>query len=127
VIAVIAAIAAIAVIETGVFVASLSQIDAVHVTAINITSGDDACGLNGRTLSAGLSSSPGATFQDTLTIPSFNSSTCTIHFVNAVTAGFRISGAQHMPLIIPAEGSQSLSFTITTPSSFDGVLTIDFE
>ncbi len=50
----IAAIAAIALIEAGVFIGSLSKIDAVQVTAIDMTSTDDVCGLNGHSLSAGL-------------------------------------------------------------------------
>jgi len=126
VVVVIGAVAAIAVITAGEVVHSLSQLGVVQVSAINITSRDNACGLNGRSLLAGFLSGPDASFSDTLNITSSNSSSCTIHSVAAVTAGFGLSDA-NVPLTIPGDGSQNLSFTITTPNSFDGVLILDVE
>lgn len=105
------------------YVASLPVVD---VTAINFTSSDEACGIGGHTF-PGFKAAASAAEEDTLTIPNLDFYSCTINAVGTFTTGFSISGA-NVPLSIPFEGSQSLSFTIQVPSSpYNGVLTIDVE
>jgi hypothetical protein len=102
------------------------QSTSVDVTAINITSSDNVCGVNGHTL-AGFTTGPSGTIQDTLVITGGLILSCTVNTVSATTSGFSISGA-NTPLTVPADGTESLSFTIHAPSgAFDGVLTIDLE
>lgn len=109
------------------FLYSAAQASSIDVTAINLTSSDNACGMNGHTFS-GYTTSGGGSVSDTLTIPNGNILlSCTINSVSSTTSGFSISGA-NVPLTIPAGGTESLSFTIHAPSgSFNGVLTIDIE
>jgi hypothetical protein len=98
----------------------------VTVTAINIVSSDNACGVNGKTVS-GYSAVGGESVQKTLVITNGPFFSCTINSVSATTSGFSISGA-NVPLSIPAGGSESLSFFIGSPNSdYSGVLTLDIE
>jgi hypothetical protein len=99
----------------------------VTVTAINIVSSSNPCGVNGHTFN-GYTTEAGGSEQDTLTINNgallFS---CTIDSVSATTSGFSISGA-NVPLTIPAGGAESLSFSIGAPSTeYTGVLTLDIE
>jgi len=99
----------------------------VVVTAINLVSSDNACGMNGNTF-AGFNTSLGGYEEDTLTVPNVGYyPNCTISSVHSRTSGFGISGA-NVPLTIPYEGIESLSFAIAAPGfPFTGVLTIDLE
>ena len=99
----------------------------INVTAINVTSSDNACGTNGQT-SLGFTTSSGGAEQYTVSITNSNLVfSCTIASVSATTSGFSLSGA-NLPLTIPAQGTESVSFTIHCPSgSYNGILTIDFE
>ncbi len=106
-------------------IALLGSSSAVDVTAINITSSDNACGVNGHTFS-GFTTSSGGAMQNTFTIPNKGILTCTINSVSSTTSGFSLSGA-NTPVSIPAQGTESVSFTIHCPNSYNGVLTIDFE
>ena len=109
-------------------VASLASTgSSIDVTAINITSSDNACHANGHTFS-GFTTGSGGSVQDTLSVPNSNLFlSCTINTVSATTSGFSISGA-NTPITIPAGGTESLSFTIHAPSgSYTGVLTLDIE
>jgi hypothetical protein len=101
--------------------------NSVNVTAVNFTSGDNACGTNGHT-GSGITLSSGGSAQDTLSITNGNwILSCTINSVSTTTSGFSLSGA-NTPLTIPAGGTESLSFTVTAPNhSYNGVLTIDLE
>lgn len=116
------------VVVASVFIAALVLVEtAVSITAINITSGDNACDQNGHSF-PGLNTLPAwGSAVDTLTI--HNSGYvqgCTISSVSSTTPGFSISGA-NTPLTIPYDGTESLSFTISAPFSYSGALTIDLE
>ncbi len=117
----------IVIIVIGVLAYVGSNANSVDVTAINITSSNNACGVSGHSFS-GFTTNPGGKIQDTIIIGNGNILlSCTINSVAATTSGFSISGA-NVPLSIPAGGTQSLSFTIIAPgSSYNGVLTIDIE
>src|SRR5208283_428172 len=87
-----------------------SQASAVKVTAINITSSDDACHSNGNSL-GGYTTNAGGSVSETIAITNTNIIlSCTINSVSATTSGFSISGT-NTPLTIPAGGTESLSFT----------------
>lgn len=108
--------------------ASLAAVgSSVDVTAINVTSSDNACGANGHSFS-GFTTGSGGTEQYTLSVTNGNILlSCTISTVAATSSGFSISGA-NTPVSIPAHGTQSVSFTIHAPSgSYTGVLTLDIE
>jgi hypothetical protein len=108
--------------------ASLGSVSAaVDVTAINVTSSDNACGVDGHSFS-GFTTNSGGAVQDTLTVRNTNTfQTCSIQSVSTTTSGFSLSGA-NTPISIPAGGTQSLSFTIHAPSgSYNGVVTVDIE
>jgi hypothetical protein len=94
------------------------------VTAINTTSSDDACGMNGQTFSG--FTSTGGRHQETITVTGGPLLSCTIHSVTVVTPGFGISGA-NVPLTVPAGGSAALTFWVHTPYGYDGVLTLAVE
>lgn len=99
----------------------------VDVTAINLVSSANPCGVNGNSFT-GYTTPAGGSEQDTLTITNNGLLfSCTISSVSATTSGFSISGA-NVPLTIPAGGTQALSFTIGSPNSaYTGVLTLDIE
>ena len=98
---------------------------AISVTTIDYTSHDDACGINGHTQS-GYTGSSGGSQQVTLTLDGGQSG-CTVITVSTTTAGFSVSSA-NVPLKVPPQGSESLSFTVTSPSaSYNGALTLDVE
>ena len=118
--AVIVLIVVVIVIISVVFAVSTTA----TVSAVNITSSDNACGTNGQSL-FGFTSS-GGSYQETITVNGGLFLSCTIHSVTAVTSGFSISGA-NVPLTVPADGSAALSFSIHTPNGYNGVLTIDIE
>ena len=95
----------------------------VEVTGINFASPDNACGLDGAT-DDGFNATPGDSFQLTYSIPNNSSALCTISAVTTSTPGFSISGA-NVPLAIPANGSQLLSFSVNLPNSaYVGILTL---
>jgi len=120
VIAIIVLIVIVVVVATFVFAVATTA----TITAINITSADDACGVNGQTLPGFVAS--GGSAQETFVVNGGIFLSCTISSVSATTSGFSISGA-NTPLTVPADGSESLSFTVHTPNSYNGVLTIDIE
>jgi hypothetical protein len=99
----------------------------VSVSAINVTSGDNACGANGHSFS-GFTTNEGGSIQYTLTIHNPNLFlTCSVQSVSTTTSGFSLSGA-NTPVSIPAGGTESVSFQIHAPSSsYSGVLTLDIE
>jgi hypothetical protein len=111
-----------------VIVALVLDANAVHVTTIEITSSDGACGVAGDS-EAGFVAALGAMIGETLWIDNAgNSLPCNIITVNSTTAGFSVSGAD-TPFSVPAGTSgYGLSFTITAPyHDYSGVLTIDIE
>jgi hypothetical protein len=122
-------IIAVVVVIVVVIIAALAYVasTSVVVIAIDFTSTDNACGTAGNSV-PGFTTSTGGTAQYTLTIlDPYSSTSCTVSSVSAVTSGFSVSGA-NTPLTVPVGGSESLSFTVTAPSSsFTGVLTIDLE
>ena len=124
---VVVVVVVIAILAIALFFFAVTTATAVDVTAVNITSSDNACGTNGQT-APGFVTGSGGSVQQTYTITNNNLFlSCTVNSVSATTSGFSISGA-NTPLTIPAGGTQSLSFTITAPSGrFNGVLTIDLE
>jgi hypothetical protein len=119
---VVVVVAAVAVIALVAYIAS-SDVD---VTAINLVSTDDACSVTGHTF-GGFTAGRSTSEVRTLSIPNSGSSACTITSVDTLTLGFSVSGA-NVPLTIPAEGTESLSFTIGVPPfAYTGVLTLDVE
>jgi hypothetical protein len=99
----------------------------IDVTAINITSGDDACGTNGIS-DTGFDVGLGASINWSLGIEDFSARpSCTIQTITVTTVGFSISGA-NTPLVVPYGTWQSLSSTILAPHhSYTGALTVDLE
>jgi len=98
---------------------------AISVTAIDYTSHDDACGINGDT-QPGYTGGSGGSEEITITLGG-GPAGCTVTTVSTTTAGFSISGA-NVPLKVPSQGSARLSFTVTSPTaSYSGVLTLDVE
>jgi len=101
---------------------------AINVTGINFQSPDDACGLNGAT-DTGFTANESQAMEFTYQISGNNTTNggtaaCTIHTVSTSTPGFSVSGA-NVPLSIPVNSSQLLSFSVTMPSSsYTGVLTL---
>lgn len=107
---------------------SLGPSPDVLVTGINFSSPDNTCGLDGAT-DYGFNASSGTSMEFTYEISGNNttsggSAACTIHSVSTTTAGFSISGA-NVPLSIPVNSSQLLSFSVNMPgSSYTGILTL---
>jgi hypothetical protein len=111
----------------GVIFLFLAPSPNVIVTGINFSSPDDACGLNGAT-DYGFNASSGTSMQFTYQLSGNNTtdggtSACTINSLTTSTPGFSISGA-NVPLAIPANSTQLLSFSVNMPSSsYTGILT----
>jgi hypothetical protein len=100
----------------------------VIVTGINFDSPDNACGLAGAT-DYGFNASTNQSLPFTYQISGANNTTsggtmaCTISGITTSTSGFTITGA-NVPLSIPANASQLLSFEVNTPAlPYTGVLT----
>ena len=121
--AIIAAVIVVAVVAPiGYYYAT----SAVHVTAINITSDDNVCGLTGHTF-GGFTVGLSGRFHDTLIVPDGDTWSCTINYAATTTSGFAFSSAS-IPLTIPAGVLENLSVTITAPNfPYTGPLTIDVE
>jgi hypothetical protein len=100
----------------------------VEVTGINFSSPDNACGLDGAT-DTGFNLSTSQSIQFTYEIAGNNTTAggtaaCTINSVSTPTPGFSVTGA-NVPLSIPANSTQLLSYSVNTPgSAYTGVLTI---
>jgi len=101
----------------------------VVVTGINFQSPDNACGLDGAT-DYGFNASTSQTVSFTYAIYGPNATSgngtlaCQIMGVATSTPGFSVTGA-NVPLSIPANATQDLSYNVITPgSSYTGVLTI---
>lgn len=126
-VAIIAAILVIFFVLSSGSISGIGGSGSVDVTAVNITSSDNACGSNGHTF-PGFTLNTRQSYQQTFTINNGNLVfSCTINSVSTTTPGFSVSGA-NTPLTIPADGSESLSFTVTAPgASYNGVLTLDLE
>jgi hypothetical protein len=125
-IGVIVLVVIVLVIVSAALIVSTGGANTVAVSAINITSGDNACGANGHS-EPGFTTSGGGSVQETITVNGGILFSCTVNSVSVSTSGFSLSGA-NTPLNVPAGGSQSLSFTIHAPNAnYNGVLTIDIE
>lgn len=100
----------------------------IVITGVNIYSPDDVCGLDGATAD-GFNASTSSSVELTYGISGNNTTgggtaACTIHSVNTTTPGFSVTGA-NVPLVIPANATPNLSFTVNTPGSpYTGVLTL---
>jgi len=101
----------------------------VEITGVNFQSPDNVCGLDGAYDSAYYNATAGQSFTLEYDISGNNTTSggtaaCEITSVSTPTAGFSISGA-NVPLAIPANSTQLLSFTVNPPgSAFTGVLTL---
>lgn len=125
VVAVLAA-AVVVVVGLGLFVVQ-SVSNRVIVTGIDITSHDNACNLDGQSLT-GFTTTSGSRVQETVMVTNGDPLlSCTISRVAATTSGFSVSGA-NVPLTILAQTTHDLSLNITAPGgAFIGVLTIEVE
>jgi FtsP/CotA-like multicopper oxidase with cupredoxin domain len=106
----------------------LAAVPIVTVNNINFISVDNACGANGSDLSGGFTIRAPSTATVSVTVDNTdNVSSCTIHTLRAVTAGFTITNAD-VPLTVGPGGSEYLNFTVQGPASgYTGNLTIDAE
>lgn len=101
----------------------------VTITGINFQSPDDACGLNGATDPNWYNTTASQSLTLSYELSGSNTTAggtaaCQITSVSTTTPGFSITGA-NVPLAIPANSTQILSFTVNPPgSAFSGVLTI---
>jgi hypothetical protein len=106
----------------------------IDVTTINFSSADNICGLDGAT-GDGFNVSSGQSIQlvynmtgnltgQNATTGQNITSACTIHTLTTSTPGFSITAA-NVPLAIPANFTELLSFNVNTPSSsYTGPLTL---
>ncbi len=121
-------VAVILVVGVIVFLLPPAPGASVTVTGIAVSSPDDACGLNGAT-DDGFNATVGQSIQFTYDISgnstiSGGTAACTIESVSTTTPGFSVTGA-NVPLSIPANSIQQLSFTMNLPgSAYTGVLTL---
>ena len=101
----------------------------VTITGVNFQSPDNACGLDGATDPSWYNTTAGQSVILSYDITGNNTTAggtaaCSINTVTTTTAGFSISGA-NVPLQVPVNSTQILSFTVNPPgSSFTGVLTL---
>jgi hypothetical protein len=126
IILIVVAVAVVVAVPAFVALEPFTIIEGSNVTALDLTSRDNVCGLNGRSY-GGFSLIPGATFPFAFTLSNLGASSCTVNSVNATTPGFGVSGAD-VPLTLAAHGDGRLSLNLTAPrGTFDGVLTLDLE
>lgn len=124
----IVVIVVVVILIVGVLAFLLLPSSNVVVTGINFSSPDDACGLDGAT-DFGFNDTTDDSVSFTYQISGNNTTdggtaACQINSVSTSTPGFSISGA-NVPLSIPANTSQLLSYSVNTPDSpYTGVLTI---
>jgi hypothetical protein len=101
----------------------------VEITGINFQSPDDACGLDGAVDPSYYNVTAGQSFSLSYELSGNNTTSggtaaCEVNSVSTSTSGFSISDA-NVPLAIPENSTQILSFTVNPPgSSFTGVLTL---
>ncbi len=92
----------------------------VEVTEFVIASPDNVCGLDGATAS-GFNATPGGSLGLSFNVtgaPTSDGGTaaCTIETISTSTSGFSVSQA-NVPLVIPANATEILAFTLGIPSS----------
>ena len=120
----VAAAVAVAV-ALGVVLVGALVVAPVHVTRVDLTSADDACGSNGQTL-PGFATVLAGSSERGITIWNGNPLACTIGSVAATTAGFSLQA--NTPLVVSAGGSATLRLLVHAPlAGYTGVLTIDVE
>ena len=131
----IALVVIIVIIVVIAVIAYLLAPPAVTITGVNFQSADNACGLNGGSDPTQYNESAGQSFSLSYSIlgPSVSygnasipngTAACEIQTLTTTTPGFSISGA-NVPLSIPVNASQILSFNVNPPgSAYTGVLTI---
>lgn len=101
----------------------------VEIIGVNFQSPDDVCGLNGAVDSSYYNTTAGQSFSLSYELSGNNTTSggtaaCEVNSVSTPTAGFSLSGT-NVPLAIPENSTQILSFTVNPPgSSFTGVLTL---
>jgi hypothetical protein len=96
---------------------------AINVTEIEFQSSDTVCGL-GNYYWDGFSANESQIEWILLSVSGNSTGSCTISTVSSATSGFSVSGAS-VPLTISANGSATLQFNVTCPSSaYNGILTL---
>jgi len=119
-------IAAIGAVGAYSYYHSPSAALSIHITSLSVSSGDNACDLNGRAF-PGFSATGSEWVAETLAVVNGYAHSCTINAVSTTTAGFDLL-YQNTPLTIPGAGTADLTFTVSTPTqSYTGILTINIE
>jgi len=99
-----------------------------QVTAITVTSGDAACGLNYVERLNGFTIPAGNSHNESIPFTNHNyTRPCSLASITADTAGFSISNSD-TPLTIAPQQTKDLSFVIQTPATgYNGVLSLYLE
>jgi zinc-ribbon domain len=125
---VIILIGAVAIVALAFLPSSSTGVD---IQGFNIWAPDNACGLNANPIGfSGFNDTPGDVDQLQLSMPNYNSTTCTLVGMVTNTTGFTLSDLG-LPLTIPGSPntsnpvSENLNLTVTMPnSSFNGIVNL---
>lgn len=120
-----AVIAVIAIVAAAYFYVPSATVP-IKVTAIEVNSPSNRCGMAGESL-PGFTASGGNSVSETILITNHHATSCTISSASALTPGFTAVGL-NTPLTIPAGGDGQLGLWVTFPTTpYTGVLTLEIE